>query len=398
MPVIELVEEEYSEFDRGALDEATAVALHKHSSFDVDFPSVVNEYKYRIKSKGLVGHLPIASDTLVRITPKVPVANLFRMLEYAYKLPSLKLLDGVTGVESLEDLFERVVMILSKRVLDRTRKGLYRAYVEEHEDLGFVRGRVDIRRNMRGVLCARPVIHCEYQELTEDLEDNQILLWALYVGSRLPLQREEVRQHVRRAYRALAGAISFTDKGAAACVGRYYHRLNEDYRASHGLCRFLLEQSGPNVKAGEHQTVPFTLNMPKLFESFVAEWLSANAPFTVDPHYQAKLTEDGKLLFDIDIVLRDPETDETIAVIDTKYKRHEHPDESDIQQVVAYSVKVETDKAFLIYPTANIHSREIPVGRHQRVWNLAFDTNIDPEWAGKRFLSNLHGALESTHF
>ena len=385
MPVIEFVEEEYSEFDRGDLDEVTAIAFHKHSSFDVDFPSVVNGYKYRIKSKGLVGHLPIASDTLVRVTPKVPVANIFQMLEYAYKLRSFKLLEGVTGVESLEDLFERVVMILSKRVLDRTRKGLYRAYVEEREDIGFVRGRVDVRQNMHNVFRARPVIHCEYQELTEDLEDNQILLWALYVGSRLRLQREEVRQQVRRAYRALVGAISLTDKGAAECIGRYYHRLNEDYRASHGLCRFLLEQSGPTFKAGGHQTVPFTLNMPKLFESFVAEWLSANAPFRVDPHYQAKLTEDGELLFDIDIVLRDPESDEAIAVMDTKYKRHRRPDESDIQQVVAYSVEVETDKAFLIYPTANIHSRGIPVGPHQRVWNLAFDTNIDPERARQAF-------------
>ena len=74
--------------------------------------------------------------------------------------------------------------------------------------------------------------------------------------------------------------------------------------------------------------------------------------------------------------------------MDTKYKRHTRPDESDIQQVVAYAVKMETDKAFLVYPTTEIEPIDVPVG-DKRVRSLAFDVSEDPDRAGKRFLAEL---------
>jgi len=72
-----------------------------------------------------VGHIPVGDDLLVRILPKVPISNLFGMLEVAYNLRSFRILDGEIGIESIEDLYERIVSILARRVLDRARKGLY---------------------------------------------------------------------------------------------------------------------------------------------------------------------------------------------------------------------------------------------------------------------------------
>ena len=41
-------------------------------------------------------------------------------------------------------------------------------------------------------------------------------------------------------------------------------------------------------------------------------------------------------------------THRAIAVMNTKYKRHKGPEESDIQQVVAYAVRMDADSAFLL--------------------------------------------------
>jgi hypothetical protein len=78
---------------------------------------------------------------------------------------------------------------------------------------------------------------------------------------------------VRRAFRNLIGNVSLGPKSARDCVGRFYHRLNDDYQPMHGLARFLIEHSGPSAHAGEHEFLPFAVEMPTLFEAFVAEWL-----------------------------------------------------------------------------------------------------------------------------
>ena len=52
------------------------------------------------------------------------------------------------------------------------------------------------------------------------------------------------------ARRTLTGLITLERKKAAECVGRLYNRLSDDYEPLHGLCRFILEQSGPGIAGG----------------------------------------------------------------------------------------------------------------------------------------------------
>lgn len=83
--------------------------------------------------------MPVGDDLLVRVVPKVPVSNLFRMLEVAYNLSSFHLFEGDIEIESIEDIYDRIVSILARRVIDRARKGLYRGYIGESDDLPYVR-------------------------------------------------------------------------------------------------------------------------------------------------------------------------------------------------------------------------------------------------------------------
>ena len=64
-------------------------------------------------------------------------------------------------------------------VLDRTRRGLYRAYLSRSELLPNVRGRLEARE-----LSLRPWtvdLLCTYEDHTADIEDNRILSWTLFV-------------------------------------------------------------------------------------------------------------------------------------------------------------------------------------------------------------------------
>ena len=390
MQLITIEEEKESKIPRADIDENLVVSLHRQhkEKIDIEFPTLLNDYCYVLRSKGCIGQIPISDDTTLRIIPKVPISNIFRMLEYAYNLKSFQFLEGITDVESLADLFENLVSILAKKVLDRVRKGLYRGYLSEEDSLDFQRGRILIMPSLRAALRGSPRLECEYEDHTADLIDNRILVWTLNQLPRYGLKRDDVRQQVRQAYHALAGAVVVDRVEPRDCIRRFYNRLNDDYKPMHGLCRFFLEHCGPALEMGECHFIPFVLNMPSLFESFVAEWLKEHLPegLYITPQYQANLDEIGKFFFRIDLVLREMIADRVLAVMDTKYKRE--PTVEDIKDVVAYAARMRTNCAILIYPSTERQSVDEKVG-DVKVRSITFDINRDPGQGGYSFLENL---------
>ena len=209
--------------------------------------------------------------------------------------------------------------------------------------------------SLRAAMRGSTRLECEYEEHTPNVDDNRILAWTLYQLPRFRLKREDVQHQVRQAYRALASTVDVKSLEPRVCINRFYHRLNDDYRPMHGLCRFFLEHCGPDIAVGEHEFIPFVLHMPILFESFVAKWLQAILPtgIQLETQYKADLDEFGMFVFRIDLVLIAAVSDRVLAVLDTKYKRKERPDVADIQQIVAYVLRMSSQKAILIYPSTD---------------------------------------------
>ena len=143
------------------------------SKIAVEFPSPKTDYQWELTAQGWVGYIPLSAELGFSLQPKVPLDNLFRMLEYAYRLESFEFLEDLTGCQSLEEFYERLANILAKRVLDRARKGFYRAYLPESDNLPYVRGRLDLRRVMQKPWSAK--LRCHYEEHAPDFEEIQIL-------------------------------------------------------------------------------------------------------------------------------------------------------------------------------------------------------------------------------
>ena len=219
------------------------------------------------------------------------------------------------------------------------------------------------------------------------------------MASRFRLRRPAVADQVRRAYRAMAGSIPLVEKSPQSCIARLYTRLNDDYRPMHGLSRLLLEHAGPRLAEGDRAFIPFCLDMPNLFESFVARWLANHLPHDLEavPQFSARLTANVPLEFVIDVLIRDRRTNCPLAVLDTKYKTAERPKATDIQQVVAYAARMGVKHAFLVYPSragADVVVTVSPTGdavdsRAVEVRSLFFDIGSDLEEAGTQFLQAL---------
>lgn len=393
--ILDLQEEEVGRFPRSTLHDPEVLALNSSGKFDVEPPSLFNGQTYGVRSKGWIGQIPIGDDLLVRVSPKVPVGNLFRMLEVAYNLRSFRLFDGTIEINSVEDIYERIVSILARRILDRARRGLYRNYISEVDELPYVRGRLNITTTILNSLRGIPRIPCAFEEHTADLEDNHILFWTLHQVRRQALRSEKTKIELDRARRALAGTITLKQCLPSECVDRLYHRLNYDYAPMHGLCRFILEQAGPSIQSGDKTFIPFELNMPQLFQSFVAEWLRANAPpgVSVRCQYHAQLDANLEIKINIDIVLYEEDSQRPIAVLDTKYKASEQPSEADIYQIAFYARELQVDCALLVYPTILAHPLRMLHGSHILLESIVYDIGAPSEVAGTDFLLALNARL-----
>jgi len=368
---------------------------YSNQVIDVEFPSPRTGNQWQLTSQGFVGHIPLSPEVALSLQPKVPLGNLFAMLEYAYNLKSFRFLEDWSHCNSLDDFYERLADILASRILDRTRQGLYRAYIDRTERLNCLRGRLNIPHQIRRPWNIKP--QCHFQEQTADIEDNQILLWTLRQITHHGILRDSVSRTVRRAYRALHGTISLVPCHPRTCQGRTYHRLNEDYQTLHALCRFFLDQTGPSLQQGDHRMLPFLVNMNQLFESFVAAWLQAHHREVLEPYgLQLKVQErvtlskekEHAVHFDIDLVLVDIATGATRYVLDTKYKAPKSPSTSDIQQAIAYAETTGTTESILVYPQDLEHPLNTRP-KQIRVRSLTFEIAHNLEEAGQAFIQAL---------
>ena len=372
-------------------EEGTALWADHGDKVAVEFPTPITGRPWQLTSQGWVGYIPLGERVALSLAPRVPLSNVFRMLEYAYRLEFV-MLEGLMESSSLRELYERLANVLAKRVLDRMRIGLYRAYIPEADTIQQIRGRLDLSRRLRRPWAVD--LPCEYHEHTPDVDENQILAWTLLRVARSGACSDRVLPTIRHAYRSLQGSVSVLPFKPAACVDRLYNRLNEDYRPLHALCRFFLEHSGPTHELGDREMIPFLVSMPKLFESFVAAWSRQHLPLPLRMEVQetVRLDDDSGLRFQIDLVLYDIERDRPLAVLDTKYKSALQPSEADVQQVVAYAASKGCKRAFLVYPV------EVPFDTFVgdiRVSSLCFGLGGDLEVSGSKFADRLLAGVGS---
>ena len=137
--------------------------------------------------------------------------------------------------------------------------------------------------------------------------------------------------------------------------------------------------------------LPFLVDMDRLFELFVVEWLRRHAPsrYAVLGQENVQFRMGHVVSISIDITVEDLETGRTAFVLDTKYKAAEQPAASDIEQVVAYAEAKGCTKAALVYPVELGRPVSGLWGSDIFVRSLAFRLGGDLEEAGRNLLEQL---------
>ncbi len=390
---IELKEhQEYIDLTNELLDYSDLLWSQYEEKLDIEFPSPRTGNRLKLCPRNWVGFIPLTSEFVLRISPKVTLKNLFGMVAYVYNLDEFKDIfqNDLIRCDAIEDCFEVLAELLARKVLDQVQQGLYRTYLSTTAIQPCVRGRLDVQYGIQRFWEAK--LRCTYQELTGDIPDNQILAWTLLTVAQSGLCKESL-SIVQRAYRALQGIVTVQPFTANDCIDRDYNRLNEDYQSLHALCRFLLESTAASHQVGEYRMLAFLVNMPNLFQDFVATWLSQELSqnylqkYHLEKQVRYNIDLAHNLKFYIDLVLHDKTNQTVRCVLDTKYKTTLKT--SDIQQIIAYAVVKQCNEAILIFPRS--HNKQIDKQINNiRVRTLIFPLDkLDLDEAGKYFLKEL---------
>ena len=360
------------------------------SEVETEPPSIKTSGNWEFTNQGYAGRLTTPDDWSIQLEPKVDLQNIFGMMEYAYDLDSARFLEGAYDAGSIQEFFDKVVSILAENVIKRSNQGFHKEYIKQEEESQFVRGKIDIQKTAQKPW--KPEAHTKYRELTANIEDNQILLWTLFRTLSSESLSEGTLNKVRRGVRELQNIAELEEYTANDCVGREYQRLNSDYEFMHSLCRLILDNSGPTRETGEYEMIPFLVEMPTLYERFVARWFKQNIPaeYRVEPQKSVTLDERTGLSFDIDIVVY--KDDEVVAVADTKYKIPSNPSTDDVSQIISYAERMDTENAFLVYPQSLSAEFDFTVG-DIRTRDLQFRVDDELERNGRRFRDSILSAI-----
>ncbi len=388
MPFIELTEYQSLCVPRNEIPESVVDELKQQyrGQLEVDLQYTKTGDRWQLTSKGWVGHIPLTPNFHFILYPKVPLFSLFGMLEYAYNFQIFDVSGRLIDCQSLEDFYSELALVLAKRILDRCRKGISRAYVPKTGQLAYLRGRLNVRQAIQKPWDIK--LSCDYEEYTSDIGDNQILAWTLHCIMRSRICQERVLPTVRQAYHTLQGFVTIKQFKAEDCVRHQYNRLNEDYRALHALCHFFLKNTAPSHQLGNRTMLPFLVDMARLYERFVAQWLKAHPPQGFFVRQQVAVKIDQNRHFRIDLLLCDVDTGAARYVLDTKYKDAKRAEDADIHQMVSYATATQCREAVLIYPKPL--KEPLDIKNHDiRVRSLSFSLDSELDRAGKAFLQDL---------
>lgn len=280
------------------------------------------------------------------IRPKVKAANLFHMLEPDGQALTIGV--DLFDYEANRDLLSAVATFFSRLVEWTFVRGVSRDYLERDERLVTVRGRVDVKEQLRILGLPLPLA-CRYDEHSVDVRVNRVVRAA---GERL-LTLPGVVPSTRRRLTSLLGRIDEASRLQRSDIAGEpsFTRLNEHYRAVDGLARLILAGSGITDAAGGARAGVFLIDMNKLFERFIESRLRSLLRPRIDVYGQegTYLDTERKVGMRPDLVFR--RTGKIVYVGDTKYKlsKSGYGREGDYYQLLAYTTALGVPEGVLVY-------------------------------------------------
>lgn len=304
---------------------------------------------------------------------EVPIRNVYYLLCYAWEqMEAGKITEaGATGHTKLQSLFAEILIRGTKRVLTQ---GLDQEYMPTSEDTQRPQGKIDFQRSIRRGLLPQGKVHCQYDELSQDVLHNRILKSTLQHLARTSDVDDKLQRELQVLTRRF-DAVSNVPLRRSLFSKIQLHSNNAFYRFLLQICSLVAQNLIPEEKNSGYQFRDFLRDearMCDLFEKFVFNFYDAEQDrYAVDrPHIKWDVIgKPPETLPNMrtDVVLK---SQNHTVILDTKYtpdsltayhgtdlyrSNHLYQLFAYLQNAEAMDDRYDRAEGILLYPTAGIN-------------------------------------------
>lgn len=295
------------------------------------------------------GVIPLPSGRRLYIEPRTPVGNIWHLLAAAEGLTELSWPE--IGSETVIGLIEGLAAIFLRETERLLQQGAVHGYRSVRRGLSTIRGRLDLREQMRRPDSLPQRFICRFDEFTIDVPENRLVVAALSnVSSGCAHSR--LRARAKRCVADFQGVHA----SAAEEIGEIrLNSANAHYRTALTLARLILDGMSPRVGPGSRRAPGLLIHMPRLFERFVCRTVTEGLPAWLTARsngHSVALDEERRAMLTPDAVVE--REGAAVCVVDAKYRAHSasrtEPGASDLYQMMAYCMGYDAREAVLVYP------------------------------------------------
>lgn len=307
-----------------------------------------------LRSSQYVGVVSLPDGPTVEIRPKAAGANLLSLLQYAQGLDATTY-DRQTAL-SAGDTFLDVLGALYATELDTVlSRGLHREYQSKQDTERYLRGRLDVQRQLHQQAVGATRFECEYDELTLDTTANQAVLYATTLLAQF-VKDSALRNELSRYRQRLQRQVSLRHVRATELDAVEVTRHNSHYADVLRLTRLVLDTVFvENLRHGARDSFALLVDMNDVFEDVVERAVTAavadRTGWTVETQASISgVVSGGTPAIEMrpDVLVRDA-ADDVVLVADAKWKTPNKVSNSDVYQLVAYQSTYDVP-GLLLYP------------------------------------------------
>ena len=331
------------------LDDADVTALIAHPQRPALVGAGPARGLWRLTAQAKVGAVRFEGFDLI-IRPKAGLENVFYLM--GVERPREWWGSDEAGLLVHRDLFAGIARMLAYAVERAIGPGVQHGYVERREPLVALRGRVDLREQLRRPGASVPVA-CRYDDFTPDTKLNQLIRAALARVLRLPGVPGMVRRTLHLQL-CLLEEVAPTEPDLAWADAWQPSRLDRRYLPAARLSALVLRRLALSEAAGGTSACSFLIDMNQLYERFIEEELrrrlqEADRAIRVIGQEQRHLDIENRLTIRPNIVIRRGPA--AAFVLDSKYilagDGTAHVDHH--AQLLAYAIRHDIKDVGLVY-------------------------------------------------
>lgn len=256
------------------------------------------------------------------------------MLMYAYNI-NLSNEQIASCANQTHNIIEVFVQMFANGLLQELKKGIYKKYITEQDNLSVLKGKYLINENLKYNF-TKNKIYCEYDEFSPNNSLNQFFLYTVKY-----LQKFIKNKKLLKQCELIFDEVEDKSVDINKLDRIHFNRLNQRFKTSFEIAILLLKQSIP-LFSQDKKSFAFLFDMNILFEKFIARMI-----IEIEPKAKIQNSDEfGNLILKPDIILNN-------QIIDTKYKKIksiEDIKQSDKFQAFAYGVSYGVNNVMLLYP------------------------------------------------